>query len=113
MSDDEVSRRRAPALALVGLAGLLAVAWWIRGRALDEYKAFAAFCGASHPGEEWSHVQARAAEHGWSFQRHSREGQQPEEWLSEYDFWSYRAGCVVTLSKGRVVRTRIAELPQN
>lgn len=113
MSDDEVSRRRAPFLGVVGLVALLAGAWWMRSQALDDYERFRAFCGASHPGEEWGHVQARAAERGWGFQRHSREGERPEEWLAQYDFWSYRAGCVVTLDKGRVVRTRLAELPKN
>ncbi len=112
MSDDEAPRRGGPWLAVLGLGFLLSAGWWLRGQVLGDAATFKAFCGASHPGEPWQHVQDRAAEHGWGFVRQSREGQQPEEWLAEVDFWSYRAGCVVVLAKGRVVSTRFAELPK-
>ena len=54
----------------------------------------------------------RADAHGWAFVRQSREGADPQEWLARVEQWSYRAGCVVEVSKGRVRRTRFAELPR-
>ena len=111
MSDDDPWRRRAPGLAALGLIALVGGAFVMRQRVLDEYKTFAAFCGATHAGEEWGHVQERAASHGWSFEKRSREGVQPEEWVTELESFSYRSACVVTLAKGRVVRTRVAGLP--
>ena len=99
-------------LVVVVLAPMLAFGWWLRGQVLDDYAEFKAFCAATHRGEPWPHVQERAQAHDWSFVRQSRTGAEPEEWLSERDFLSYRAGCVVVLEKGRVVTTRFAELPK-
>ncbi len=110
--DDEGHRRRGPWLVLVGLLPLLAFAWWLRGQVLGDATTFIAYCNATHPGEAWSHAQERAAAHEWTFVRQSPQGREPEEWLAQLDFWSYRAGCVVTVAKGRVVRTHFAELPK-
>lgn len=104
MSDDEAARRRAPGLAIIGLVVLVAVAWWLRGRIVDRGHAFFAFCNATHAGETWEHVQARASSQGWPWVK-----QGPAEWLIEFDEWTYRAGCTVTLdANGRVLRTRTA-----
>ncbi len=112
MSDDEVSRRRLPWVAVAGLAAIGLFAWWWRAQTMDEYRVFKGFCSASHPGEVWDHVKSRAAEHEWLPVRQSREGTQPEEWLFVHEFSSFRAGCVVTVAKGRVQSTRFAELPR-
>ncbi|MFZ5443999.1 MAG: hypothetical protein ACOZQL_28605 [Myxococcota bacterium] len=109
---EEVARGRSPGLALLALVLLLGGGAWLYGRMQTDLAAFRAFCSATHAGETWEHVQARAAEHDWSFVRQSREGAQPEEWLARVEQWTYRAGCVVELSKGRVTRTRFAELPR-
>lgn len=109
---DEVARRGSPGLAVLALVLLVAAGWWLYGRMKADFNAFEAFCGATHPGEPWEHVQARAAEHDWAFVRQSREGREPQEWLARAEQWSYHAGCVVEVSKGRVVRTRFAELPR-
>ena len=108
---DEYQRRRAPFLALFPLIALLGVAWWIRSQVIEDSRAFKAFCDATHPGETWEHVQERAARKEWSFVRQSPQGRAPEEWLCQVEMWSYRAVCVVTLAKGRVVATKFAELP--
>ena len=92
---------------------MLGFAWWLRGQILNDYAEFKAFCGATHRGETWAHVQERAAPHDWAKVRQSREGALPEEWLWEREFFSYRAGCVVELdNQGRVLKTRFAELPK-
>lgn len=111
MSEDEVPRRRLPflAAAVLVVGGLLA--WWGVRHVGAEYATFKNFCNATHGGEPWPHVKERAASHGWSPVRQSPEGRQPEEWLFVHEFSSYRAGCVVTLAKGRVVTTRLGELP--
>ena len=111
MSDDEYQRRRGPWLALVALAGLLGFGLWLRGQVIDDSRAFQAFCNATHVGETWEHVQSRAAAKDWGFVRQSKQGQPSEEWLCQVDIWSYRAGCVVTVARGRVIATRFAELP--
>lgn len=111
MSDDEVLRRRAPFAALVGIVGVVALAWYLYRDILEDYRAFEGFCGATHVGEPWEHVQERAAAKGWSFVRQSRAGGPKEEWLTQVELWSYRAGCVVEISRGRVVAKRFAELP--
>lgn len=105
---DEYQRRRGPWLALVALLGLLGFGGWLRGQVVEDSRAFKGFCDATHPGETWEHVQERAAAKGWGF---VRQGKQPEEWLCQVEMWSYRAGCVVTVAKGRVIATRFAELP--
>ncbi|MFO0594682.1 MAG: hypothetical protein U0228_05245 [Myxococcaceae bacterium] len=111
-TSDEVARRRAPWLGVVPLVVLLAVAWFIRSQALEEYGRFKAFCSATHGGETFEHVKERASEHGWAFVRQSREGAEPQEWLAELNTWTYRAGCVVVLKQNRVVTTRLGELPK-
>ncbi|MFT3706058.1 MAG: hypothetical protein QM817_00185 [Archangium sp.] len=104
MSDDEVARRRAPGLAVIALVVLVAGALFMRSRILERYASFAAFCNATHPGEEWSHVQSRASAQDWAWVKQS-----PSEFLVEFEEWTYRAGCLVTLDgKQRVVRTRLA-----
>jgi hypothetical protein len=109
--NEEVSRRRAPVVALAAMLGMLGLAAWLRGRVMDDYRSFQGFCNATHVGETWEHVQARAEAKGWGFVRQSPQGRPPEEWLAQVDFWSYRAGCVVVVAKGRVTGTRFAELP--
>lgn len=111
MSDDEVLRRRAPFMALVGIVGVVAIAAYLRHGFIEDYGAFEGFCGATHVGEPWEHVQERAAAKGWSFVRQSRAGAPKEEWLAQVELWGFRAGCVVELSRGRVVGRRFAELP--
>jgi hypothetical protein len=110
VSDDEVARRRAPGLAVVGLVVLVAAALVMRSRVQGRFASFSAFCNATHPGETWEHVQQRARPQGWTWVKQS-----PTEWLVEFDEWSYRAGCVVTVDgRQRVMRTRLAgTLPQN
>lgn len=98
-------------LALLPLAALLGVAWWIRAQVIEDSRAFKAFCDATHVGETWAHVQERAASKEWSFVRQSPQGRPTEEWLCQVELWSYRAGCVVTIAKGRVIEKRFAELP--
>ena len=111
MSEDEVPRRHVPLLvvAVLVIGGLAAWSW--RGRITDDYKSFKNFCSATRGGEPWTQVKDRAREKGWEPVRQSREGVQPEEWLFTHEFSSYRVGCVVSLSKGRVVTTRLGELP--
>lgn len=111
MSDDEVLRRRAPFAALAAVLLVLGGAAWLRSRVMEDYRAFQGFCNATHVGETWDHVQERAAAKGWGFVRQSPQGKPVEEWLAQVDFWSYRAGCVVVVAKGRVTGTRFAELP--
>jgi hypothetical protein len=111
VSDDEALRRRGPFLVLIPLLVILALGLWLRSRVLEDYRAFQGFCNATHVGETWAHVQERASAKGWGFVRQSKQGLPSEEWLAQVDFWSYRAGCVVIVSKGRVIGTRFAELP--
>ena len=108
---DEYQRRRAPFLALLPLLALIGFAWWMRAQVIEDSRAFKAFCDATHPGETWEHVQERAAGTGCTFVRQSQQGRGPEEWLCQVELWSYKAGCVVTIAKGRVVNTKFAELP--
>lgn len=98
-------------MALVAIVGVLGLAGWLRGRVMADYRAFQGFCHATHPGEPWAHVQERAEAKGWGFVRQSPQGRPSEEWLCQVDLWSYRAGCVVVVEKGRVTGTRFAELP--
>lgn len=109
---DEVPRRRVPLLAAASLLVVFLAAAWLRGEVMDEYRAFKGFCSATHTGETWEHVKERGSLRDWVPSRHSREGAQPEEWMFVHEFYSYRAGCVVTLAKNRVVATRLAELPR-
>lgn len=111
MSDDEVLRRRAPLLALAAVGCVLGFGLWLRGQVAEDARAFQAFCSATHPGETWEHVQERAAAKGWEYLRQSRQGGPVEEWLVRVEMWSYHAGCVVTVARGRVTQTRFAELP--
>lgn len=108
---DEYQRRRGPFLALAALLGLLGFGFWLRGQVGEDARAFKAFCDATHPGETFEHVEERAATKGWGFVRQSKQGQPTQEWLCQVDLWSYRAGCVVTVAKGRVTGTRFSELP--
>ncbi|MDP1830210.1 MAG: hypothetical protein Q8L48_43500 [Archangium sp.] len=119
---DEYQRRRGPLLALVALLGLLGFGVWLRGRVIEDARTFKAFCDATHVGETWEHVQERAAAKGWGFVRQSKTRTAAassgtlretagDEWLCQVEMWSYRAGCVVTVAKGRVIATRFAELP--
>ncbi len=109
---DEAARRRVPFIAAAVLSSGLLAAAWLRGEVMNDYRAFKGFCSATHPGETWEHVKERGVLHDWLPSRHSREGAQPEEWMFVHEFFSYRAGCVVTLAKNRVVSTRFAELPR-
>ncbi len=111
MSDDEYQRRQGPWIAVVALLALLGFGMWLRGREIADGVAFQAFCNATHVGETWEHVQERAAAKEWGFVRQSKQGQPSEEWLCQVDMWSYRASCVVTVAKGRVIATRFAEPP--
>ena len=99
-------------MAIVGLAGVLAFGLWLRSQVVRDSKAFMGFCGATHVGETWEHVQARAALKDWSFVRQSKQGQPSEEWLCRAEIWGYHAGCVVTVAKGRVIGSKFAELPE-
>ena len=108
---DEYQRRRGPWMALVALLAVLGFGAWLRGEVIDDSKAFAAFCSATHVGETWEHVQERAATRGWGFVRQSPQGRPTEEWLCQVELWSYRAGCVVTVARGRVIDKKFAELP--
>lgn len=111
MSDDEVQRRHLPLLAVAVLVVGGLAAWMLRGHVVDEYQSFRSFCSATRGGEPWQQVKDRAAAKGWEPVRQSREGAQPEEWLFTHEFSSYRVGCVVSLAKGRVITTRLGELP--
>lgn len=111
MSDDEVLRRRAPFVALAAVGCVLAFGLWLRGRVTEDARVFQAFCSATHPGEAWEHVQERAAARGWGFVRQNQRGGPVDEWLCQVELWSYHAGCVVTVAKGRVTQTHFAELP--
>lgn len=111
MSDDEVLRRRAPFVALAAVVGVLGFGLWLKGQVSEDARAFQAFCSATHRGETWEHVQERAAAKGWGFVRQSPQGGPVEEWLARVELWSYHAGCVVTVARGRVTQTRFAELP--
>jgi hypothetical protein len=108
---DELQRRRAPFLALLPLLGLLGFGLWLRAQVIEDSRAFQAFCSATHVGETWEHVQERAAAKDWGFVRQSPQGKPTEEWLCQVELWSYHAGCVVTVAKGRVIDKRFAELP--
>ena len=48
---------------------------------------------------------------GWDFVRQNQRGGPVDEWLFRVELWSYHAGCVVTVAKGRVIQTHFAELP--
>ena len=98
-------------MALVAVVLVLGGAFWLRDRVMSDYRVFQGFCSATHVGETWEHVQERATAKGWVFVRQSPQGKPSEEWLAQVDFWSYRAGCVVVVAKGRVIGTRFAELP--
>ena len=50
---DEYQRRRGPWMALVALLAVLGFGAWLRGEVIDDSKAFAAFCSATHVGETW------------------------------------------------------------
>jgi hypothetical protein len=94
---------------LAPLLALLAAGLWLRAEITEDERAFRAFCSATHVGETWEHVQERAAANDWAFVRQSPQGKPTEEWLSQVElFWSYRAGCVVTVAKGRVIDRRFA-----
>ena len=108
---DEYQRRRVAWIAIVPLLGVLGMGLWVRSHVIEDARAFQAFCGATHVGETWEHVQERATTKGWGFVRQSKQGQPAEEWLCQAEMWSYKAGCVVTVAKGRVIATRFAELP--
>lgn len=111
MSDDEVFRRRAPFAAVAAIAAVVGVGVVLRNGISERYEALKAFCGATHAGEPWPHVQERAAGKGYEFVRQSRAGDKQEEWLAQVELGGDRAGCVVVLEKGRVVNTRFGELP--
>lgn len=112
MSDDEYQRRQGPWIAVVAIVAVLCFGLWLRGRVIDDAITFQNFCKATHVGETWEHVQERAAAHEWGFVRQSKQGLPSEEWLCRVEMWSYQAGCVVTVAKGRVIGTRFAELPK-
>ena len=108
---DEYQRRRGPFLAVAALLAVLGFGLWLRGQVAEDARAFQAFCSATHPGETWEHVQERAAAKGWEYVRQNQQGGPVEEWLVRVEMWSYHAGCVVTVARGRVTQTRFAELP--
>lgn len=111
MSDDNRQRLRVPAIAIAGLVALLVVGGWLRSRLVDDRDAFHAFCNATRRAEPWTAVQARAAQHGWSFGPQSPSNREPKEYLSAVDVFGYRLGCTVVVKDGRVVETRYGELP--
>jgi hypothetical protein len=111
VSGDDRERLRLPALAVAALVALLAAGAWVRSSLIADRDAFHAFCNATRRAEPWSAVQARAAEHGWSFVPQSPSGQEPKEYLAQVELFGYRLGCTVVVKDGRVVDVRYGELP--
>jgi hypothetical protein len=111
VSGENRERLRLPALAIAGLLALLAAGAWLRSSLVADRDAFHAFCNATRRAEPWPAVQARAAEHGWSFVPQSPSSQEPKEYLAAVEVFGYRLGCTVVVKDGRVVDTRYGELP--
>ncbi len=112
MKDDEQGRPHLPLMVAAAILLVLAGAYLLYRRTAEEARRHHAFCNATHGGELFEHVRTRAAKNEYVVTQQSLTGVEPQEWIISHDFTSYRAGCLVTVGKGRVLKTRWEELPK-